>query len=409
MRHVTSCCLCVVVGLIPVVGCSAARDPAAERIVVEGRGFAVRTGERTRPFTPWGFNYDRTVIDVHDMLLEDAMRHDPAVVDADFAAMRRLGGNVVRIFISTGEILRGPEQVNREGLAMLDQVLKIAKKNDIKVILVGLATIRPASIPRWMQSASDEQMEAAELLFWRTVARACRGRSEIFTYDLQNEPVVHWSNSDSWIVGCFDMPGGQKFCYVHQHYRRIEAKWTKHVQAKYGTEEALKAHWPDYPRAGESWNKIAVSAFDGKDPRFAEYAAWNTGVFAAWAKGLASVIRAEDATHLITVGALDPTPLADAVDFYCYHLYPPAAGQGEDYLAKSRADWEQRLAKVPQDKPQSVRVADVLDAMLETTRARCAGWVSFYWGAADRMTWTGGDGRQLYESWLAAWSAAAPG
>ncbi|HQE26156.1 MAG TPA: cellulase family glycosylhydrolase [Phycisphaerae bacterium] len=416
-RHVL---LLISLGCLVSLGCHAARPEPAERFTIEDGRFVLRRGQESRPFTPWGFNYDRTVVDGRDMLLEDVMRERPAIVNEDFAAMRRLGGNTVRIFISTSEVLASPDRVNDEGLQRLDRVLDMAGANGLKVILVGLATIRPASIPEWMQNASDEQMEAAELLFWRTVARACRRRSEIFTYDLQNEPVVHWSNSDNWIVGCFDMPDGQRFCYVHQHYRQIESKWTRHVQAKYGTVEALRQHWPDFPRTGETWDRIAVPAFDGKDPRFAEYAAWNRGVFAAWAQRLADAIRVEDDTHLITVGALDPAPLAEAVDFYCYHLYPPAAGPGEDYLAKCRQDWEQRLSKVPADKPlvieefypmwkpAGVPTADVLETMLDVTRDRCAGWISFYWGAADRLTWVATENRRLYEEWQEAWSAHAP-
>jgi hypothetical protein len=418
--HTSTGIMAVGLTLLVPLGCQASNPASSQRFVVEGTGFVLKEGETSRAFTPWGFNYDRTVIDGRDVLLEDAMRERPGIVNEDFAAMRRLGGNTVRIFIATSEILDGPEQVNAEGLARLDRVLTMAHDNDLKVILVGLATIRPSSIPAWMQEAHDDVIEAAEVLFWRTVARACRGRPEIFTYDLQNEPVVHWSNRDSLIVGCFEMSEGQKFCYVHQHYRQIEAKWTRHVQARHGTEEALKEHWPDYPREGETWDKIAVSAFDGKDPRYKEYAAWNRGVFAEWAKRLASAIREEDGTHLITVGALNPLPLAEPVDFYCYHLYPPTVEPGEDYLARCREDWEKRLSKIPRDKPlvieefypmwkpATVAAADVLDAMLDTTRERCAGWISFYWGAPERLNWPGPGHRELYGEWLKAWSARAP-
>jgi hypothetical protein len=419
----THICLTVLSLVTTFAGCSTASKtaPPAERLVsIQDGRFLEGAGAAAHPFTPWGFNYDRTVVDGRDMLLEDVMRERPGIVAEDFAAMRQRGGNTARIFIATGEILSGPEQVDAEGLTRLRQVLDMADAAGIKVILVGLATIRPATIPAWMQAASDEQIEAAEVLFWRTVARACRGRGAIFAYDLQNEPVVNWSDGEDLIVGCFDMPDKQKFCYVHKHYRRIEARWTRHVQAKYGSEAELEKHWADYPRQGETWDKIAVSAFDGKDPRFAEYAAWNKGVFADWAKRLALAIRAEDNTHLITVGALDPVPLAEAVDFYCYHLYPPATGPNEDYLAKSRADWESRLSKIPGDKPlvieefypmwmpASIKPADVLDAMLETTRGRCAGWVSFYWGSPDRLTWTLPGSRELYEAWLIAWSRRSP-
>lgn len=78
------------------------------------------------------------------------------------------------------------------------------------------------------------------------------------------------------------------------------------------------------------------------------------------------------------------------------------------------------MSKVPADKPlvieeffpmwmpPSVQPADVLAAMLATTRERCAGWVSFYWGPPDRLTWTAPGMRDLYASWLTAWSAEAP-
>lgn len=401
-------------------GCHIHSPGVTQRFAIEDGRFILQEGLSARPFTPWGFNYDRTVIDGRDVLLEDAMRERPQVVNDDFAAMRRLGGNTVRIFIATSEILEGPAQINPDGLDRLDRVLTLAGNNQLKVILVGLATIRPTSIPGWMQVATDEEMEAAEVLFWRTVARACRGRGEIFTYDLQNEPVVHWTNSDSWIVGCFSMSQGQQFCYVHQHYRQIEQKWTRHVQDMHGTPEALAAHWPDFPRPDESWDRIAPAAFDGKDPRFKEYAAWNKSVFADWARRLAETIRDEDDTHLITVGALDPVPLAEAVDFYCYHLYPLPAQPGEDYLAKSQADWDTRLRRIPRDKPliieefyplwkpEGVDPAEVLSAMLDATRERSAGWVSFYWGSPERLNWPEPGHREMYEAWLAAWSSAAP-
>ncbi len=398
-----------------VAGCAGGRD--SMRVAVEGQHFVLTDGVSSTPFVPWGFNYDRTVVDGRDMLLEDVVRECPQIIDEDFAAMRQRGGNVARVFIGTADILADAGHVDAGGLERLDRVLAAADGSGIRLILVGLATLRPASIPAWMQNASDEQLEDAEELFWRTVARRCRGRSAIFTYDLQNEPVICWNDSKELIVGCFGMPDGQKFCYVHRRYRHIGSRWTQHVQSTYGNEDALRKHWPDYPRAGETWQKIVIPPFDGKDSRFGEYLAWQKQLAQNWAKRMAGAIRAEDPGHLVTVGALDPTIMSEAVDFYCYHLYPRPTKPGEDYLAVNEKEWRERLASLPKDKPlvieeffplytpERIKPTDLLATMLRVTKPRCAGWVSFYWGAPDRLRWSTPSQRAQYESWLAAWSA----
>jgi len=402
------------------VGCAGQAGGRAGRIAVEGRRFVLGGEQGRTTFVPWGFNYDRTVVDGRDMLLEDVLAGHPRIVDEDFAAMHRLGGNTVRVFIATSEILAGPGQVSKEGLARLDQLLGIAGQNGLRLILTGLATLRPATIPPWIQTATDEQMERAEILFWQTVARACRGRDEIFCYDLQNEPAVHWSNSDKWVEGCFDMPDGQRFCYVHRKYRQIGTKWTRHIHEKYAGHENLKQRWPDYPRAGEHWNHIAVPAFDAKDVRFKEYAAWHRRLLPEWAGRLAETIRTEDPHRLVTVGVLlDPVPLADVVDFHCCHLYPRPAKAGEDWLAENRRGWRDRMAALPADKPvlieefypmgmpEDVSAAEALDAMLDATRDHCAGWISFYWGPAERLGLSDLSQRKGYDAWLTAWSGGA--
>ncbi len=401
-------------------GC-AAGEHGRGLIEVQGRGFVIRAHGEVVAFTPWGFNYDRTVVGGKDMLLEDVVRQCPEIIDEDFAAMQRLGGNVVRVFIGTADMLSDAEHVDPSGLVRLERVLKAADAAGIRLIVVGLATLRPATIPAWMVSASDEQMEAADVLFWRAVAKHCRGRSAVFAYDLQNEPVIYWENGEKWIEGCFAMPDGQEFCYVHRRYRRIRARWTQHVQATYGDEQGLRRHWADYPRAGESWENIATPPFDNKDSRFGEYLAWQIQLTKSRARQLVEAIRGEDATHPVTVGALDPAPMAEAVDFMCYHLYPRPVAAGEDFLAVNEREWRAKMASLPADKPlvieefypmwapASIARADVLAAMLRATRERCAGWVSFYWGPAERLARGKAASQHEYQAWLDGWSKGPQG
>lgn len=392
-------------------------EPAQAFVIAVDRGFALK-GEDCPPeaFIPWGFNYDRSVIDGRDVLLEDVLRERPEKIARDFAAMRRMGGNVVRVFLATGEFLQGPDRVNGEALERLDIVLRAARDSGLRLILTGLANIRPQSAPAWMQEADDETMERAEILFWKTIARRCRFEPAVFAYDLQNEPAVPWNDTGEWICGCFDMPSGPKFCYVHYRCRQLGLQWTRYTRRRYGTEDALRRHWPDYPRAGESWSSIAIPEQDAKDPRYGEYIAFHGALLADWAKRLANVVRAEDPNHLVTVGALGPNVVAEAVDFHCVHLYPEPVAETQDFLKVNREKWRKRMARLPADKPllveefypmwapEGVALEDILQALLEATGERAAGWVSFYWGAPEEQSWSLPDAHRQYASWLAAWS-----
>lgn len=390
-------------------------------IIKDGRFLLARIGEdgrpaTTRPFAPWGFNYDRTVIDGRDVLLEDVLHDRPEQVGRDLAAMRAMGGNVARVFVATADILDGPEQANPEGLRRLDLLLDAARSSEMRLILVGLSNLQPAAAPAWIQKADDATMQRAQVTFWRTVARRCREESAIFAYDLQNEPAVPWNDVEPWVIGCFDMSGGQKFCYVHYLCRQMGVQWTQYIHKRFSDEAALRKHWSDYPRPGESWTAIAIPKQDAKDPRFGEYFGLHAELMATWADRLASVIRAEDSGHLITVGALNPPAFARAVDFHCLHLYPEGVPAGQDCMAVNRERWRKRMAEVPDGKPvvieeffpmllpQGVTFQQALDAMLEATRPRASGWVSFYWGPAAELNWPTPIARAIYEDWLKLWS-----
>ena len=63
-----------------------------------------------KPFRPWGFNYDH---DASGQLIEDYWVSDWPKIEADFAAMKTLGGNVVRIHLQFAKFLDSPTEIGR--------------------------------------------------------------------------------------------------------------------------------------------------------------------------------------------------------------------------------------------------------------------------------------------------------
>src|SRR5262245_7885015 len=67
------------------------------RVSKDGKGFElVPSGKK---FIPWGFNYDH---DAKGRLIEDYWDTDWDAIKGDFAEMKALGANVVRIHIQFG-------------------------------------------------------------------------------------------------------------------------------------------------------------------------------------------------------------------------------------------------------------------------------------------------------------------
>jgi hypothetical protein len=58
------------------------------------KGFVLQPSEK--PFVPWGFNYDH---DEKGRLIEDYWEGEWPKVEADFAQMKKLGANVVRVHL----------------------------------------------------------------------------------------------------------------------------------------------------------------------------------------------------------------------------------------------------------------------------------------------------------------------
>jgi beta-glucosidase/6-phospho-beta-glucosidase/beta-galactosidase len=97
-------------------------QPAAEmdwiRISEDKRSFVfAKSGQR---FVPWGFNYDR---DHRSRLLEDYWIDEWAKVEKDFAAMKKLGANVVRIHLQLGRFMERADKPNNKALEQLARLV----------------------------------------------------------------------------------------------------------------------------------------------------------------------------------------------------------------------------------------------------------------------------------------------
>ncbi len=71
------------------------------RVTADGKGFETATSKTA--FRPWGFNYDH---DRSGRLIEDYWLTEWEEIEGDFAEMRALGANVVRIHLQFGKFMQ---------------------------------------------------------------------------------------------------------------------------------------------------------------------------------------------------------------------------------------------------------------------------------------------------------------
>lgn len=396
------------------LGCAADSHGWIE-VAADGKGF-VRDGQ---PFLPWGYNYDRTVMNGRDVLLEEVLREEPGKLDRDFGRMREMGGNTVRLFCQMGDYFDGPGRIRPAAFQQLETALDAAERNRLHVLLVGVNHIRPSAIPQWLKDVDDATLQDHHALFWEAAARYFRGRSVIMAYDLINEPIIPSDDSDLLVDGCFAMRDGEKFCYVHRLLRRFSVRWTQWVHGRFGSPEQLRSAWPDYPRPGETWEQIAVPRASAEDPRFPTLLECHRDLLVEWSLRMRSVIRSHDTRHLITVGALNPPAFAPAVDFFCAHLYPAPQAT----LEANEAEWRAAMDAIPAGKPVVIeefyplafpplpKGVDVHQALIASLRRATApkavGFVSFYWGPSAEIQ-SNPMAAAMYDHWLQAWSTARP-
>jgi Cellulase (glycosyl hydrolase family 5) len=288
-------------------------------------------------FVPWGFNYDH---DEDGRLIEDYWENEWPKVEADFAEMKELGANVVRIHIQFGKFMKAADQPNEKSLAQLKKLLQLAEKTGLYIDLTGLGCYHKQDVPIWYDDLDEAGRWKAQGAFWRAAAKTCAPSPAIFCYDLMNEPVV---------------PGG----------KRKEKDW---LGPPFGGKHFVQCITLD--QAGRERPEVAR----------------------AWTKHLVAAIREVDQRHLVTIGLVDwsldrpgltsgfvPAKIAPDLDFLCIHLYPKKGKFAEDI--------ETLKGFVSAGKPVVIEETFILHAPLDefdkflvASRQLAHGWVGFYWG-----------------------------
>lgn len=355
----TRFCFLVVYALLAATA-SASEHPA---IVVseDGRGFS--EASTSKPFVPWGFNYDR---DTQGQLIEDYWIDQWDRVAEDFQEMKTLGANVVRVHLQFAAFMQSPTEPRQQSLDQLARLLSLASETGLYLNLTGLGCYHKQDVPVWYEPLSETQRWDAQATFWQAIAKVCVGNPIVFCYDLMNEPVVPGGDKprDDWLGGGF---GGKHF-----------------------------VQFISLDRAGRKREEIAR----------------------AWIDRLVTAIRQVDPDRLITVGMVDwsldrpgltsgfiPDKVSDSLDFISVHIYPESGkvDQAIDTLAGFAAVGKPVV--IEEIFPLKCGVDD-LERFILQSQKHASGWFGFYWGTPpDALDPTRSIGEAMTLKWLELFQA----
>ncbi len=184
---------------------AAAAEMEFIRVADDKHSFAL--AESGRKFVVWGVNYDH---DETGRLLEDYWEAEWPKVEEDFAEIKALGANVVRIHLQVGKFLDAADKPRASSLERLGKLLALAEKNQLYLDLTGLGCYHKQDVPAWYDELDEQARWQAQAVFWEAVAAQCAASPAVFCYDLMNEPVVAGGNrpGKDWLGPGF---GGKHF------------------------------------------------------------------------------------------------------------------------------------------------------------------------------------------------------
>jgi hypothetical protein len=287
-------------------------------------------------FTPWGVNYDH---DETGRLIEDYWEKEWPKVEEDFAEIKLLGANVVRVHLQFGKFMQSADMPNAAALDRLAQLLKLAEKTGLYLDLTGLGCYHKKDVPAWYDALEEQKRWAAQARFWEAVAERCAASPAVFCYDLMNEPVVPGGSKerDDWLGGAF----------AGKHFVQF----------------------------------IALDLAGRKRPDVAK----------AWVHQLVAAARKHDRRHLITVGLVDwsldrpgltsgflPDKIAAELDFISVHIYPEK-GKLDEALATLKGFAVGKPVVVEEVFPLKCST-DELKGFMDDAADSASGWIGFYWG-----------------------------
>ena len=276
--------------------------------------------ESRKPFVPFGVNYYRPGTGWAPQIWK---QFDPEATRKDFARMKELGVNCVRVFLTFHSFYTDPGVLRQEGLEKFDQLLTMAEEAGIYVHPTGPEHWEGPPNWRPVAIAHEGTLKAAEE-FWRLFATRYRGRNAIFAYDLKNEPDVGWK---------IDI---------------IKPQWNAWLEKKYGSADKLAAAWKATNHLEFGKIEIPPAKNALRDPELLDFQSFREDIADEWTRRQAEAIKSGDPKALVTVGCLQtsvpsrfwggiedytgyrPSRQAKFLDFLEIHFYPSEGG-GYEY------------------------------------------------------------------------------
>jgi len=331
------------------------------RLSPDGRHFvSAKSG-----FVAWGVNYDH---DHSGRLIEDYWQSEWDTVVEDFAEIKALGANVVRVHLQVAKFMKSPHEPDRDALENLARLVRLAEDTNLYLDITGLGCYHKQDVPEWYDELEETQRWDVQSMFWESVAEVCSQSPAVFCYDLMNEPILPGAKSPEteWLAGEF---GGKFFV------QRISLDL-----------------------AGRKRETVAK----------------------AWVDTLVSAIRKHDTRHMITVGVIPwalvfpsakpffySEDVGEKLDFVSVHFYPESGEVSKALEALSVYDVGKPIV-IEEMFPLKCSVKE-LDDFIEGSRDIADGWIGFYWGKTieEYSQETASIGAAITKGWLEYFSAKA--
>ncbi len=292
-------------------------------------------GDSPEPFLIWGVNYDH---DAPGRLLEDYWHTEWPTVESDFAEIKALGANTVRIHLQVARFMAAPDKPDAAALKQLARLVRLAETTGLYLDITGLGCYHKPDVPAWYDALDEPARWSTQAAFWEAVAKVCADSPAVFCYDLMNEPILPGDKKETdWLAGEF---GGKYFV------QRISLDL-----------------------AGRTRQEVAK----------------------AWVDKLTAAIRAVDKRHPITVGVIPwvfvfgggrpffhSDPVGENLDFVAVHFYPKK-GQVEKALTALKAYDVGKPLIVEEMFPLECSTEE-LEAFVKESRSFADGYIAFYWG-----------------------------
>ena len=344
-------------------------------------------------FVPFGVNYDH---DYNFKLIEDFWDNKKKISD-DFAYIKKLGFNVIRIHLQQFIYLKSRNKMEESALSRFDWIICEAEKNELYLDITGLGRYKGA-IPEWYRCLSDEERVEADAYFWKTLANRYKGRGSIFCFDLQNEPTINHNDNGGYVGPPFD----DGYHYINRHYQDITKGWKNYLLNKYDTEAKFEKSWlkqkfNNYKEFSKI-NKIDIPNMLSVKEENYEFSEYKDMLALKWLSKLSNSVKKADPSRLVTLGlcglnlpyskfysSFSPELIKPYVDFLCIHFVPklithePYSDNAEEFIKQIKASYvgkplvvEEFFPLVPLDK--------LYVNFIKPANKYVNGWISYYWG-----------------------------